>query len=91
MKTVLTALCLLALSAPPAWAVTPQQEKMKQCNKDAEGKRGPERRAFMHECLSAKATGPKTAQQDKKHQCTKDAEGKKGDERKTFMKECLAA
>lgn len=91
MKSVLTAFCLLALSAQPVWAVTPQQEKMKQCNKDAEGKRGPERRTFMHECLSAKPVAGKTAQQDKRQQCTKDAEGKKGDERKAFLKECLAA
>jgi hypothetical protein len=28
-----------------------QQEKMKVCNKDAAGKKGDERKAFMSECL----------------------------------------
>ena len=28
-----------------------QQDKMKTCNKDAEGKKGDERKAFMKECL----------------------------------------
>ena len=29
-----------------------QQDKMKSCNKDAEGKKGDERKAFMKDCLS---------------------------------------
>jgi hypothetical protein len=28
-----------------------QQDKMKMCNKDAEGKKGDERKAFMSDCL----------------------------------------
>jgi hypothetical protein len=28
-----------------------QQDKMKQCNKDATGKKGDERKAFMSTCL----------------------------------------
>ena len=46
---------------------TPQQSKMATCNKDAEGKKGDERKAFMKSCLSAKAepvADPKTAQQN---------------------------
>jgi hypothetical protein len=36
-------------------ARTPQQNKMAMCNKDATGKKGDERKAFMKTCLSAKA------------------------------------
>ncbi len=82
------ALCIALPFASPASAATPQQEKMKACNKDAEGKKGDERKAFMSSCLSAKA--PMT-QQDKMKQCNKDAAGKKGDDRKSFMSSCLRA
>jgi psiF repeat-containing protein len=41
-------------ASAPAKAHTPQQQKMKQCNADAKGKKGDERKAFMKECLSAK-------------------------------------
>ena len=41
----------LATPAEPA-AKTAQQAKMKQCNTDATGKKGAERKAFMKECLS---------------------------------------
>ena len=33
--------------------MTPQQEKMKACNKDAGGKKGDDRKKFMSECLKA--------------------------------------
>jgi hypothetical protein len=74
-------------------AKTAQQSKMATCNKDAEGKKGDERKAFMKECLSAKktqATAAKSTQQEKMKTCNADAKGKKGDERKAFMKECLS-
>ena len=71
----------------PASGPTMQQNKMATCNKDAEGKKGDERKAFMKDCLSAK----KATQQDKMKTCNADAKGKKGDERKAFMKECLSA
>ena len=61
---------------------------MKTCNVDATGKKGDERKAFMKECLSAKAE-PAT-QQSKMKTCNVDAKDKKGDERKAFMKECLS-
>jgi hypothetical protein len=32
--------------------LTPQQQKMATCNKEAVGKAGDERKAFMKECLS---------------------------------------
>jgi psiF repeat len=79
-------------AAPAAFAADTkpaQQSKMAMCNKDAEGKKGDERKAFMKECLSAKAA-PAT-QQSKMKTCNAEAKGKKGDERKAFMKECLSA
>lgn len=52
----------LALAAPLAAApagddkpLSPQQKKMSTCSKEARGKSGDERRAFMKKCLSAKA------------------------------------
>ena len=63
-----------------------QQSKMSMCNKDASGKKGEERKAFMKDCLSA---DKKLTQQDKMKMCNKDAAGKKGGERKAFMSTCL--
>ncbi len=74
-------------------AKTAQQTKMATCNKDAEGKKGDERKAFMKECLSAKkaeTTTAKSTQQEKMKTCNADAKDKKGNERKAFMKECLS-
>lgn len=74
-------------------AKTAQQSKMASCNKDASGKKGDERKAFMKECLSAKSEAAPAApvtQQSKMKTCNVDAKGKKGDERKAFMKECLS-
>ncbi len=99
MKNLITALALVcaaggafaashAAAAPAEKMKTPQQEKMAMCNKDAEGKKGDERKTFMKSCLGAKpAAGD---QKDKMKMCNKDADGKKGDERKAFMKECLS-
>lgn len=70
-------------------AKTAQQTKMGACNKEAEGKKGDERKAFMKQCLSAKAEAP-TTQQSKMKTCNVEAKDKKGDERKAFMKECLS-
>ena len=85
----------MGLSATAQAADTPaksaQQSKMTTCNKDATGKKGDERKAFMKECLSAqKEVSPQAAQQGKMKTCNVDAKGKKGDERKSFMKECLS-
>ena len=79
-------------SAKDAPAKTGQQSKMATCNKDATGKKGDERKAFMKECLSAKTdvVAQDTAQQGKMKTCNADAKGKKGDDRKAFMKECLS-
>ena len=71
-------------------AKTAQQSKMAACSKDADGKKGDERKAFMKECLSAKKEAAPATQQSKMKTCNVDAKGKKGDERKAFMKECLS-
>jgi len=68
-------------------AMSSQQTKMTECNKEAADKKGDERKAFMKTCLSSK---PMT-QQEKMTKCNHDAGAKKGDERKAFMKECLSA
>jgi len=95
MKKLFTLLALgLSLSLGAAHAAdapaakTAQQSKMTTCNKDATGKTGDERKAFMKECLSAKTAAPET-QQGKMKTCNVDAKGMKGDERKKFMSECL--
>ena len=95
MKKLFTLLALgLSLSLGAAHAAdapaakTAQQSKMTTCNKDATGKTGDERKAFMKECMSAKTAAPET-QQGKMKTCNVDAKGMKGDERKKFMSECL--
>jgi len=92
MKKLVLALALFC-PAMMVHAATAQQSKMTTCNKDATGKKGDERKAFMKECLSAKpaATEEKktTPQQEKMKACNVDAKGMKGDERKTFMSTCL--
>lgn len=42
-------------SAPQTSAAVSQQDKMRNCNKEATGKKGAERKAFMKTCLSKKA------------------------------------
>ena len=103
MKTValLAALALSAATLSPVFAadaaaskpMTAQQTKMGDCNKQAVGKKGNERKAFMKSCLSGNASAAATpmTQQEKMKKCNADATGKKGDERKTFMKSCLSA
>ncbi len=86
-------------ATPPAKTPTPQQQRMSDCNKQAEGKKGDERKKFMSTCLkgdsTAKAAPAKqlTPQQQKMKTCNADAtaKGLKGDERKKFMSTCLKA
>ena len=96
MRQVSTFLILgFSLVSPWAQAADPapvnktqQQNKMAMCSKEADGKKGEERKTFMKECLSA---NKKDAQQNKMKTCNAEAKetGKKGDERKAFMSECL--
>lgn len=64
---------------------TAQQALMATCNKEATGKKGDDRKAFMQTCL---ADG-KRRQQEVMKSCNAQAKGKKGDEHKNFMVECL--
>lgn len=71
--------------------LTPQQQRMKDCNAKAEGKSGDARKDFMSACLSGKDAPAKMTQQEKMTSCNKKADGMKGDERKKFMSSCLSA
>jgi len=101
LKHVLIAACLaLPLAAMAAdeqratekKELTPQQQKMANCNKEAGEKKlsGDERKKFMSTCLSA--DGKKITQQEKMTYCNKEAGDKKlsGEERKKFMSSCLS-
>ncbi|MGH8750880.1 MAG: PsiF family protein [Burkholderiales bacterium] len=95
-KLIILAALVLFAAAPVAMAETAQQGKMKSCNADAKTKNlaGDERKAFMKQCLSAKAEAKEekklTPQQQKMKDCNAQAKDKKGDERKKFMKTCLS-
>jgi hypothetical protein len=100
VTTILTALVAGHFTlAPAAFAAddkkpTPQQQRMKDCNAEAKGMKGQERKDFMKQCLSGKQAERKearSAQQDKMKTCNADAKAKglKGDERKAFMSDCL--
>jgi hypothetical protein len=84
---------VFAADASASAPKTAQQTRMGDCNKQATGKTGDDRKAFMKSCLSggtAAAATPMT-QQEKMKKCNADATGKKGDDRKAFMKACLSA
>lgn len=99
ISKLLIAACLVlpvAAMAADEKKLTPQQQKMSMCNKDAGDKKlaGDERKKFMSECLKADSGGGEkkmTAQQQKMSTCNKEAGNKKlaGDERKQFMSSCL--
>ena len=71
-------------AAPMADAKTTQQSKMATCNKEAEGKKGDERKAFMKTCLSAKSPAAT--------ECEAKAGEKKlaGAAKTSFVKKCTA-
>jgi hypothetical protein len=71
--------------ASAAKAPSAQQSLMATCNKEATGKKGEERKAFMKTCL---ADGKKQ-QQERMKSCNAEAKGTRGDARKAFMSECL--
>ena len=88
-----------ASPATPAATTKPhtaQQQRMIDCNHQATGKKGAERKAFMSSCLKGHASAPAaastdTAQHAKMKSCNADAKAKalKGAERKAFMSSCL--
>jgi hypothetical protein len=100
-QRVLMATLTCALVFNAAWAnddKPAKPNKMATCNKEAEGKKGSERKAVMKECLSAKAPAADTeavkskgtgSQQNKMKRCNEEAAGLKGDERKQKMSACL--
>lgn len=99
-KLVIAACLVLPVAAMAAdeKKLTPQQEKMGACSKQASEKKlsGDERNAFMSKCLKADSGATAdakhlTPQQQKMSDCNKQAGDKKlaGDERKAFMSSCL--
>jgi len=78
-------------SAADEKTLTPQQERMKECNAKAGDKKGDERKTFMSGCLKGGAQDGATTQQEKMKKCNADANAKalKGDDRKGFMSGCL--
>ncbi len=89
-----TSLFLAPVNAAEDKAATPQQQRMRDCNKDAVGMKGDERKGFMKQCLGGKQAAAKdvrSAQQEKMKACNADAKTKalKGPERKAFMSDCL--
>ena len=83
-------------TAKPAKPLTPQQQRMVDCNKQATGKTGEDRKTFMSTCLKADTTAAapaaKQTQQEKMKSCNAEAGKEKltGDARKTFMSTCLS-
>jgi len=75
--------------------LTAQQQRMVDCNKQATGKTGEERKTFMSACLKGDSTAAapmaKQTQQEKMKSCNAEAKKEKlaGDARKTFMSTCL--
>jgi len=103
MKTILPIIAALFLAAGLAQAadekkpdaapaakkeLSSSQQRMVDCNKEATGKTGPERRDFMRQCMHGDKAGGGT-QQNRMKECNKEAGDKKGAERKAFMSECL--
>jgi hypothetical protein len=86
----------LALCALPAMADNSQQQKMKDCNAQANAKnlKGDDRKTFMSSCLSSApaASTSSNSQQQKMKDCNAQANSKnlKGDDRKSFMSTCLS-
>ncbi|AMG38393.1 MULTISPECIES: PsiF family protein [Achromobacter] len=81
-------------ATPAAKTPTPQQQRMADCNKSAEGKKGDDRKTYMSACLKGEAPAPAkelTPQQQKMKDCNAKAGEQKltGDKRKTFMSTCL--
>ena len=107
MKSLIAAisLCLVVLPAyaqekkaekkAPSAVQKEQQQRMKDCNKQASSKKmkGEERQSFMSNCLKDDAPSPaQKKQQDRMKDCNKQAADKKmkGDDRKKFMSSCLS-
>lgn len=92
LAAALVAFAFVALPSHAAEkAMNSQNTRMSDCNTQATGKKGDERKAFMSTCLKGEKA-PAQTQQEKMKTCNADAGSRhlKGDERKTFMKSCLS-
>jgi len=82
-----------ALAADAAQTLTPQQQRMAQCNQTAQGKTGDARKAYMSSCLKGETPAAAvTPQQQRMKDCNAKAgeQALAGDQRKTFMSNCLS-
>ncbi len=82
--------CFILPAQAAEKAISSQNKRMSECNTQATGMKGDERKAFMSTCLKGDKVAAPT-QQEKMKTCNADAGTKhlKGDERKTFMSTCL--
>ncbi len=90
LMSIVLGVAFCAMASAPSWAedtkpLTPQQQRMKDCNAKATDKKGDERKAFMSSCLS----GEEEAAKSKMSMCNTQAKGMKGDEHKKFMSDCM--
>ncbi|OZI71948.1 PsiF family protein [Bordetella genomosp. 12] len=102
-SSIVAGLCLALLASGPVIAqtaapaaaakeMTPQQKRMSDCNKSAEGKKGDERKTYMSSCLKGEEPAKQlTPQQQRMKDCNAKAGAQSlaGDKRKTFMSTCL--
>ena len=86
-RSIVAALAAFAIAGP---ALAKGNPRMAECNKEATGKTGDERKQFMSECLSKKPEKKLTPQQQKMKDCNAQAKDMKGQARKDFMKTCLS-
>jgi hypothetical protein len=104
MKLRLAALALALVFVAPAYStapaaaqekITPQQQRMKDCNATAAQRKlsGDARKDYINQCLSGHSGSgaATTSQQDKMKSCNAQASKQqlKGDARQTFMSSCL--
>jgi hypothetical protein len=84
------AFCVSSASAAEK-PMTPQQQRMADCNKQASGKTGDDRKSFMSACLKGETPATPSTPQQRMKTCNADAtsKGLNGDARKVFMSTCL--
>lgn len=90
---------VVCMVSAPVWAqavtekpLTVQQHRMKQCNAQAVGKTGDQRKAYMSQCLRGEAPAKAlTPQQQRMKDCNAKATSQSltGGPRKAFMSQCL--
>ncbi|HEY0295637.1 MAG TPA: PsiF family protein [Bordetella sp.] len=104
-RKLAAAAVVAAFSAAPVWAqtaapaktLTPQQQRMNDCNSKASGQalKGDARKSYMSSCLRGETPAPVgkplTPQQQKMKDCNGQAgaQSLSGEARKTFMSSCL--